>query len=122
MPIITFGSEIWMVSDKDIDNLQNFQRYAGSRVQRFPKRSPSCSSYYGLGWIRIDTYVQIKKLLFILTLIRMEVDNRLRIVFNERVMQYINSNELGRNNEYNSPIFEMLNVAARFGLLQNILY
>ena len=64
MPIITFGSEIWMISDKDIDSLQNFQRYAGRRVQRFPKKSPSCSSYFGLGWIRIDTYVQIKKLLF----------------------------------------------------------
>ena len=121
MPIITFGSEIWMVSDKDIDSLQNFQRYAGRRVQRFPKRSPSFSSHYGLGWIRIDTYVQIKKLLFILTLIRMEVDSRLRIVFKERAMQYINSNVRGGNNEHNSPIFEMLNVAARFGLLQCIL-
>ena len=121
MPIITFGSEIWMISDNDIDSLQNFQRYAGRRVQRFPKKSPSCSSYFGLGWIRIDTYVQIKKLLFVLTMISMEANNMLRIVFNERVKQYINNNDLGRRNFHNSPIFEMLNVAARFGLLQQIL-
>ena len=46
MPIITFGCELWMVNDKDMDKMQHFQRYAGRRVQRFPKRSPSCSSYY----------------------------------------------------------------------------
>ena len=54
MPIITFGSEIWNISDKDLEKLQNLQRYAGRRVQRFSKCSPSCSSYFGLGWIRIE--------------------------------------------------------------------
>ena len=51
----------------------------------------------------------------------MAANNRLRIVFNERVKQYINNNDFGRSNIHNSPIFEMLNVAARFGLLQQTL-
>ena len=61
MPILTFGSEIWILSDKDHENLQNFQRYAGRRVQRFPQRSPNMTSFFGLGWIKINTYIMIKK-------------------------------------------------------------
>ena len=73
---LTFGCELWNVGDDDGDRLQNFQRYAGRRLQRFPLRSPNCSSYFGLGWVRLDTLVQIKKLLFLLTFMRLSPDNR----------------------------------------------
>ena len=72
MPTITFGCEIWPVRDLDVEKLQKFQRFAGRRIQRFPKRSPACSSFYGLGWIRIETYIQVKKLLFLMSLIKTE--------------------------------------------------
>ena len=62
IPTVTFGSEIWSINDKDVESLQNFQRYAGIRIQRFPKRSPASTSYYGLGRLRIETYIQDKKL------------------------------------------------------------
>ena len=120
MPIITFGCEIWQVNDRDIENLQYFQRYAGRRVQRFPKRSPISSSYYGLGWVRIETYIQIKKLLFLLTLINMDNLNRIAKVFKERVRSYFHDRANGSINMYGSPIFDLLNTAARFGLLQRV--
>ena len=90
IPTVTFGSEMWFVSDPDLEKLQSFQRYAGRRVQRFPKRSPNCSSYYGLGWLRIETYIQVKKLLFVLTFMQLEEDNTLKKVFNARVGMYVN--------------------------------
>ena len=119
VPTITFGSEIWYVSDSDLEKLQCFQRYAGRRVQRFPKRSPSCSSYYGLGWLRMETYIQVKKLLFILTFLFLEENNTLRKVFNVRVRYYVRGNN--ESNPHNSPIFEMLDTSVRFGLLNTIL-
>ena len=63
VPTLTFGSEIWCINDREVELLQSFQRYSGRRVQRFPKRSPKCTSYYGLGWIRIETYSS-KKITF----------------------------------------------------------
>ena len=120
MPIITFGCEIWQINDKDIENLQFFQRYAGRRVQRFPKRSPISSGYYGLGWIRIETYIQIQKLLFLLTLINMDDKNRIKYVFNERVRCFFMDRVKGSVNNFGSPIFDLLNSAIRFGLLQQV--
>ena len=120
MPIITFGCEIWQLNDKDTENLQSFQRYAGRRVQRFPKRSPNSSSYYGLGWIRVETYIQIKKLLFLLTLININDENRIKAVFNERVRTFFMERVKCGANKWGSPIFELLNTASRFGLLQQV--
>ena len=121
VPTLTFGCEIWPITDKDVEKIQNFQRFAGRRVQRFPKRSPACTSFYGLGWLRIDTYIQVKKLIFLLTLISMEQGKRISMIFVERVKAYLNNRERGIANTYNSPIFELLNTSERFGLLQNVL-
>ena len=121
VPTLTFGCEIWPVKDKDVEKLQNFQRFAGRRVQRFPKRSPACTSYYGLGWLRIDTFIQVKKLLFLLTLISMDHGKRLYKIFVERVKKYLNDREECSINMVNSPIYELLNTGQRFGLLQIIL-
>ena len=48
MPIITlFGCEIWQFNDRDIENLQYFQKYAGRRVQRFPNQLQLLWSWLG---------------------------------------------------------------------------
>ena len=48
---VTFGSEVWIISGKDEENLLNFQKYACRRLQRFPHQASSLSSFYGLGWL-----------------------------------------------------------------------
>ena len=121
IPTLTFGSEIWGIKDKDIEQLQSFQRYAGRRVQRFPKRSPASTSFFGLGWLRIETYIQVKKLLFLLTIIGMDKGNRVRMIYDERIRAYVKNPDAGRGNFIESPIFEILNTSIRFGLLDSIL-
>ena len=88
VPIITFGSEIWEISENG--NLLQFQRYAGKRVQRFPSWSPNCSSFFGLGWLRITTYILAKKLIFALTFLRMDIDNIVKSVY-RKVFSYYES-------------------------------
>ena len=44
-----FGSEMWILKETDIDDINAFQRYAGRRVQRFPPRSPNFTSFLGWG-------------------------------------------------------------------------
>ena len=48
VPILTFGCELWCISDNDYDNIMAFQRFCGRRVQRFPSRSPNATSFFGL--------------------------------------------------------------------------
>ena len=121
MPIITFGSEIWMLTNDDIDKLQAFQRYAGRRIQRFPPRSPSSSSYYGMGWVRLETYIYVKKLIFLLTMIVMDSTHRVNMVLKARLMVYLNDVDAGRRNVYGSPIFDLFNTSYKFGLLDEVI-
>ena len=118
MPILTFGSEIWVLSDKDRENLQNFQRYAGRRVQRFPQRSLNMTSFFGLGWIKISTYIMIKKALFIMTILRLETPNIIKEVFLLRLDKYFSDLRRSKRNFYNSPIFDILNSCLRLGILE----
>ena len=120
IPIISFGCKIWQLSDGDIEKLQAFQRYAGRRVQRFPQRSPSCSIYYGLGWLRLETYVYVKKLLFLLTIIRMDNTHRIKMVLMERVTKFLNDLRAGDLNIYGSPTFDLLKVCIKFGVLEEV--
>ena len=53
VPTVTFGSEVWVKSEKDEELLLTFQRYAGRRVQRFPQRAPNPGSFYGLEWLKL---------------------------------------------------------------------
>ena len=120
VPIVSFGSEIWSLTELDCEKLQKFQVYAGRRIQRFPSRSPVCSSFYGLGWIRLTTYILIKKLMIAITILRLNDNSIIKKVFINRVHAYINNRDLSATNQYNSPTFNMLNTASKFGILSNV--
>ena len=116
VPTVTFGCEVWIVSEKDEDLLLNFQRYAGRKVQRFPQRSPNASSFYGLGWMKLTSYVKVKKLLFILSIIRMQPENLMMRILRKRICEFDANIEECRKNKFRSPIFDILTVALLFGL------
>ena len=120
IPTLTFGCELWQINDKDGESIHNFQKFAGRRLQRFPKRSPSSTSFYGLGWLRIETYIEIKKLLFLLTLIRAGNANRIGVIYQARFNTYVRQLDEGRQNKHNSPIYELLNTGIKFGLFELI--
>ena len=61
VPITTFSCELWVPNDNDVRILEEFQRYSGRRIQRFPYKSPNRTSYTGLGWIRLEIFIYVKK-------------------------------------------------------------
>ena len=121
IPTVTFGSELWALSEKDYDDLCLFQRQLGRRIQRFPARSPSCSSFYGLGWLRITTYILVKKLLFALSILRLAPENIVRQIFIMKVNMFHENKNLYSLNVNRSPTFDNLNQAAKAGVY-NMLY
>ena len=120
VPTVTFGSEVWIVSDKDEENLLKFQKYAGRRLQRFPHRAPSSSSFYGLGWLKLLTFIMIKKLIFIRSILKMDHSNVIRKIFELRLFSFCENSQKGRINEFRSPVYDILHVAVRFGLFNTI--
>ena len=121
MPIVTFGSELWCLSDADYNNLSIFQRRIGRRIQRFSYRSPNCSSFFGLGWLRITTYILVKKLLFALTILRLEPENVVRRIFTTKVRMFNDNRDECSKNCNHSPAYDILNNALKAGVY-NILY
>ena len=116
IPMVTYGAELWDMSDNDVDLIDNFQRYAGRRLQRFSSMSPSHTSYACLGWVRIELYIYVKKLLFIRTIVCMDEDYVYKKLLISRTHQFNDDIERHVVNEHHSPIFEMLRVAILFGL------
>ena len=119
--IVTFGSELWYLSDKDYDDLSLFQRQIGRRIQRFPARSPSCTSFYGLGWLRITTYILVKKILFALTILRLDPENIVRKIFVMKVEIYHENRRVHAYNHNRNPTFDILNHAVKAGVY-NLFY
>ena len=118
--IVTFGSKIWCISESDYDNLTSFQRLVGKRIQRLPPRAPNCCSFFGLGWLRITTFILVKRLLFILTILRLDDDSVIKSVFKDRVTHFHNKGTLDNTNSLNSPTLDMLLSAKRMGLISII--
>ena len=118
VPTICFGSEVWVSSDKDEEMLLAFQIYAGKRVQRFPYRAPNSSSYYGLGWLKLTSYIRVKKLLFILTILKMDQSSLLRQILGYRLNAFSKDLPKNRMNLYRSPLYDIFNTAISFGVFE----
>ena len=120
VPVLTFASELWVMSDEDVGLLEDFQLYAGRRIQRLHQKAPRETSYIGLGWISLELYICIKKLLFIRTIAILSEDSVYKHVFVNRYMHYVNNHQTSKENMLESPTFDILRVAEAFGLLPEV--
>ena len=120
IPIITFSSELWVLKDDDIALIESFQRYAGRRIQRFHSRSPNETSYAPLGWLRIEYFIYVKKLLYVRSIAILDDRVIYKQLFVERFTQYDADPAKCSLNEFNSPIFDMIRVADIFGVLEDV--
>ena len=75
VPIVTYGCETWVMSSEEIDDIRKFLRCTGRRCQRYLKKSPYYSAYTALGWMSLDRVIQVKKLMFLRTILVLEDDN-----------------------------------------------
>ena len=86
VPTVTFGSEVWILTEKDEELLNSFQSYAGKRVQSFPQRAPNTSSFYGIGLLKLTSYIRVKKLLFVRSILKMEPENVILRIFTQEFL------------------------------------
>ena len=116
VPVVTFACELWVIKDEDIKLLDDFQAYAGRRIQRFRQCSPRATSFVGLGWLRLELYVYVKKLLFIRTIAVLDDDSIYKRVFLCRFNVYNQNREVSRENSLHSPTFDLLKISEILGL------
>ena len=116
-PIVTYGSEIWVLQPDERDLLRKFQRYVCRRCQRFPPRSPNYSTTFPMGWIDIVQFINVKKMLFLRTIITMPDNAICKRLLTHKATKYREDPMKATRNSFNSPIDELLNVSKEFGIL-----
>ena len=87
VPVALYGCELWRLNDESFGLIETFQNYVCKKIQRFHPRAPNACSLYSLGWIRLERYVQVKKMLFIRSILSMEKGSVAKTIFYERVKQ-----------------------------------
>ena len=117
VPIVTYGSEVWVLKGEETDSLRKFQRYVGRRSQRFHQHSPNFSAYAPLGWISLEKVVFVKKLLFFRSICIMKDTSPCKRILVSGVNAYNADRAKGSLNLYNSPVYELCNIAGRVNLL-----
>ena len=70
------------------------------------------TSFFGLGWIKINPDIMIKKALFIMTILRLETPNIIKYVFLLRLDNYFKDQCKSMRNLFNSPLFDILTHAS----------
>ena len=117
IPVSTYVSELWVLKPHETELLRKFQRQVGRRCQRFPDRSPNYSAYAPLGWLSIDKFIQVKKLLFVRTMSILDDSAVCKKILIVGTQKYIDDVAKCKINANNSPIFDILKVAESVGLL-----
>ena len=91
-----------------------------SIVLIFGKYAPNVCSFYTLGWLRLERYVEVKKLLFIRTILCLKDDVCVKVIFCERANLMIDNREYLDNSPSLSPVLDLIKTAATFGLIDYI--
>ena len=121
VPIVLYASELWILNDNDIMVLDGFQRYMGRKVQRFPSRSPNETSCVGLGWLRLELFVYVKKLLFVRSVAVLDDENIYKGFFCKRARHFDMNRQSGFENLKDSPVFDILKVAHLFEVYDDVM-
>ena len=122
VPIVTFSCELWVLKEQDLEIIDKFQRYAGRRVQRLPSFSPNETSYAALGWLRLENFIYVKKMLFVRTIMVLDDHSIYKNVFIKRTLIFMENVTDNLLNVHDSPVFDILKVALIYGLLDDILH
>ena len=121
VPTALFGCEIWCLTASDIGCIEEFQVYAGKRVQRLHPRTPNICSFASLGWIHLDVLILIRKVIFIRTIMVMKDEEVVKIVFRKRVQKFCENPNKSMHNEGRSPIFDIMHAAVRLEMVDAVL-
>ena len=121
VPIALFGCEVWVLNDKAIEAIEAFQVYAGKRIQRLIRRAPNICAFFGLGWIRLERLIEIKKLMFVRSVLILDVADPSRAIFCRRLDDFLADRVFSRGNMYDSVVFDLLKTADSFGMLDDVI-
>ena len=120
VPTALYGCEIWHLTNDVITILENFQTYAAKKIQRFYERVPNLVSLYALGWMRLERFVQVKKMLFIRSVMVLDDQTLSRRIFCERATVIFERDIAEGNVSGYSVVHDLIATASLFNLVDEV--
>ena len=93
--------------------------HLGKRIQCFTKFAPIVCSFYTLGWVRLERFVEVKKMLFIRSILCLKDNTCVKRIFCERAT-FFNNPGAAQENRYISAVLNILQTSITFGLNEYI--
>ena len=109
IPIVTNGSELWVLKNHEKNKLKNFQRSIAREFQKLSSGSQN-DSVYSCELRSIDYYIKKKKMRFLRKILMMQEGSDCRKILKQQADQYDKDKELGARNDLGSPVYDLLNV------------
>ena len=104
------------MSDRIISVLESFQESTGKNIQRLYRLVPNVCAFYTLGWMGLERLVEVKKLLFIRSILALDDDVGTKVAFPEWSNYFFDNPEYCRENSFRSPVYDLLLAVYEFGL------
>ena len=120
VPATLYGSELWILNAKSTALIEAFQIYACKRIQRLYSRVPNAPVLFSLGWMRLERYIQVKKMLFIRSVMTLDDQTLSRKVFCERARVFFQNPNLANLETNHSVVLDLLEVASIFNMYEDV--
>ena len=120
-PSALYGCESWCLTENDVNEIRDFQVYAGKRLQRLHPKSPNVCSFASLGWIHLEILVLVRKVLFLRTVTVIRDDEVVKMMLIERTEKFCIIPEVSAKSQHRSPIFETLLAALRLDMFGGVI-
>ena len=120
VPTALFGSEIWHLNNSVISLLEGFQNYAAKKIQRFYGRVPNACSLYALGWMRLERFIQVKKMMFIHAIMVLNDQTLSRSIFCERANVILGQGPVEIDESEFSVVQDLVKTTSLFNLLDDV--
>ncbi len=117
VPKLLYGVEIWNVSDKHMQIMEDLHSGIGRRIQRLSPRSARPVSYAMLGWRCIEAYVDVCRLVFLAGLLRLPST---LLVCQLAILRLTECRFETLRQNISSPIYMLYRTALKHGLAQDV--
>lgn len=116
IPRMMYGLEVTPVEDNRIVELENNHRKLAKVAQHLPINTPTPAPLATLGWISIESFLDMRKILFLWNILKLPVSNIYRRVVTEMLKTNLIMGSLWDSELRDSPVNDMFKAVCKHGL------
>ena len=112
LPKLLYGCEVWQPSPESIEKMEKVHCEIGRKIQWLPDTCARPVCYSHLGWMSVDAYIDVARLMFLWNLISLPYWT----IYNRLTIRAISKARVPHENVHDGPIAVLYDTALKYGL------